>query len=468
MSLTEKHNNTSVTSQKVQPSKLFAAFPAVDPGKLSIVTPNVQFEKSSIMALHKEYQNRKLVDIGGRSRSIGKKCLQAAYDNMTSNGIVVKSNTIYFNTNHKKEYGGYCKVERIKSDGTKEIIKYNSEYMAERDNSGCLHIYTGRIHGGFIGIDIDIKGSKNGPLGSKGNLSGTNTHLFFVNNVGMANLNTLTCVTPNRGYHYVYQLKYPKVALKKMNTIRETNDKQYIENQPNIDNLLHGKNYVVIDPGLSDLIYCMDRHGKKFRYTQNQRRFETKNKKYNKKIQAINAKTKINGKSVQAIQSESSKNSKTCHFDNFTEYLKTKNKINFCLTTQYQKKIYRRLKWYRFINTQRSESKLIKNFEKKFGKPANTIVIMGDYDNGGHNMRGKEPAATKRIRNLLRLAEYKVYLINEFRTSKLCHKCHCETETFLQRASHKPKSKGEIKTVYFFFGYTKKKEGFTLLYKQSV
>ena len=242
-------------------------------------------------------------------------------------------------------------------------------------------------------------------------------------------------------------IKIPKGGPKKMNTIRETNDKQYIENQPNVDNLLHGKNYVVIDPGLSDLIYCMDRYGNKFRYTQNQRRFETKNKQYNKKIKAVNAKTIINGKSVQAIQSESSKNSKTCHFDNFTEYLKTKNKINFCLTTQYQKKIYRRLKWYRFINTQRSESKMVDAFKEIFEGPERTIVIMGDYDNGGHHMRDKEPAATKRLRNLLRLAKYKVYLINEFRTSKLCNKCHCETETFLQRASHKPKSKGEIKTV---------------------
>ena len=72
----------------------------------------------------------------------------------------------------------------------------------------------------------------------------------------------------------------------------------------------------------------------------------------------------------------------------------------------------------------------------------------GDYDNGGHNMRSKEPGPTKRIRKILRTAKYNVYLINEFRTSKLCNKCHCETKTFLKRKSHKPKKNGEIEKVW--------------------
>ena len=32
-----------------------------------------------------------------------------------------------------------------------------------------------------------------------------------------------------------------------------------------------------------------------------------------------------------------------------------------------------------------------------------------------------------------------MYLIDEFRTSKLCHKCSCECEGFLKRESHKPR-----------------------------
>ena len=235
--------------------------------------------------------------------------------------------------------------------------------------------------------------------------------------------------------------KLTKFQLKEMEILKENADKQYIENQDDIKKLLNKKNnYVVIDPNLSDLAYCLDKNGTKFRYTQNQRRLETRNKKYLKITDKINKTTKINGKTVKEIESELSKhNSKTCDFNEFIDYLKIKNKINKCLFDQYQKRIYRKLKWNRFINTQKSESKMVKNFEKKFGSPKNTNVIMGDYDKGNNHMKGKEPCITKRLRRILRLSGYNVYLINEFRTSKLCSNCHCEVENFLKRKSQRPK-----------------------------
>ena len=82
---------------------------------------------------------------------------------------------------------------------------------------------------------------------------------------------------------------------------------------------------------------------------------------------------------------------------------------------------------------------MLKNFEKRFGGPELTNVIIGDYDKP-NNPRGKEPCITKRLRKLLRLFGYNVYLINEHRTSKLCNKCHCEVEKFLARPSKKPKA----------------------------
>ena len=201
--------------------------------------------------------------------------------------------------------------------------------------------------------------------------------------------------------------------------------------------------------GDSDLMYCMDKNQVKFRYTQNQRRLETRNKKYMKIIEKINDKTKIKGKKIKEIESElSNYNSKTCDFDKFMDYLKVKNRINRCLFNQYQKKIYRKLKWNRYINTQRSESKMLNNFEKKFGDPKSTNVIMGDYDKGNKHMKGKEPCINKRIRKLLRTRGYNVYLINEFRTSKLCNKCHNKVENFMVRKSKKPKSKDKTVLVW--------------------
>jgi hypothetical protein len=237
-----------------------------------------------------------------------------------------------------------------------------------------------------------------------------------------------------------------KITKKKIidnDKLKESTDKQYIENQVNVKKSLGKNNYVVIDPNLSDLMYCMDKDGNKFRYTQNQRRLETRNKKYNKIIEKINTETIIDGKTVKEIESELTKyNSKTCHFNEFMKYLKIKNKINRCLFKQYQEKIYRKLKWNRFINTQKSESKMLNNFEKAYPNTESTIVIIGDYDKGSNHMKGKEPCITKKLRKILR-KRYRVYLINEFRTSKLCNKCHCEVENFLKRESKKPKDHGK-------------------------
>ena len=85
-------------------------------------------------------------------------------------------------------------------------------------------------------------------------------------------------------------------------------------------------------------------------------------------------------------------------------------------------------------------------FSNKFGKPENTIFVMGDYDKGDYHMKGLEPVICKKFRRIFKNAGYKTFLVNEFRTSKLCNCCHNELEHFLERPSQKPKYKKENKT----------------------
>jgi hypothetical protein len=86
---------------------------------------------------------------------------------------------------------------------------------------------------------------------------------------------------------------------------------------------------------------------------------------------------------------------------------------------------------------------MINNFKNKYGKPEETIFVIGDYDKGNYNMKNKETVICKKIRRIFRNAGYKTYLINEFRTSKLCNSCNEELEKFLEIPSKKPKRKGE-------------------------
>ena len=252
-----------------------------------------------------------------------------------------------------------------------------------------------------------------------------------------------------------------EITQKMQRELKEKLEKRdvYIEDIKITDEIKN-KRIITIDPGLTDIIYCVSKEIKPkiivdennklklenkeeiitFRYTQNQRRLETRNKKYNKLQDKINKDKKINNKTVKEIETELSKfNSKTCDFNNFIEYCKKKNEVNRLLFNHYKEEVFRKLKFNRYTNTQKSESKMIKNFSNKFGKPDDCIIVLGDYDKGEHNMKGKEPIINRRIRKIFRNNGYKVYMINEFRTSKLCNVCESCCSPFLKRESHKPK-----------------------------
>ena len=229
----------------------------------------------------------------------------------------------------------------------------------------------------------------------------------------------------------------------------EEDNTDYIEKTIITDELKQ-KKIVCADPNYSDLIYCGSRDDdgnlETFRYTQNQRRLETGTKKYSKIIDKINNDTIIEDHTIKQIESSlSDYNSKTCNYEKFKEYCIEKNKINYKLYKHYEQSFFRKFKLNRYTNMQKSESKMVKNFENKFGGPENTIFVMGDYDKGGYNMRGKEPVICKKFRRIFKNAGYKTYLINEFNTSKLCNCCNNELESFLERRCHKPKQYKEGK-----------------------
>jgi hypothetical protein len=223
----------------------------------------------------------------------------------------------------------------------------------------------------------------------------------------------------------------------------------YIE-KANIDEIKN-KKFICADPNYGDLIYCgcYDNNNKlqTFRYTQNQRRLETRMKKYSKIKDKLNKGNIINNKTVKELETNlSGLNSKSCNYDNFKIYCIEKNKVNYQLYSHYEQSCFRKFKLNAFTNTQKSESKMIQNFQKKYGKPEETVFVMGDYDKGDYYMKGKEPVICKKFRRIFRNAGYNTYLVNEFRTSKLCNCCNEELEYFLERPSKKPKLKKEGKT----------------------
>ena len=50
---------------------------------------------------------------------------------------------------------------------------------------------------------------------------------------------------------------------------------------------------------------------------------------------------------------------------------------------------------------------MVNIFSNKFGKPENTICVMGDYDKGDYRMKGLEPVICKKLEECLRMRDIK-------------------------------------------------------------
>lgn len=213
---------------------------------------------------------------------------------------------------------------------------------------------------------------------------------------------------------------------------------------------LRDKTIVGVDPGKEDLIYCVDDASKDanvFRYSQNQRRKETKMKKYNNIILGMKT-NKIQGKSVIEYETDLSLyNRKTLYMDKFKAYVTEKNRINHILFDFYSKQLFRKLKFGRHINIKRNEQKMMSDFRKMYGNPENVVICIGDWEQR-KQMKYKEPTLGIGMRSLLRKNNYKVYLVDEFRSSCKCSKCDGGVcEKFMVRENPRP-NKDDMRLVH--------------------
>jgi len=221
-----------------------------------------------------------------------------------------------------------------------------------------------------------------------------------------------------------------------------SNTEQYIDELTDYT-IIKNKKIVAIDPGLCDILYCVDNDNKEaneFRYTQDSKRKECKIKKYAKIILEFK-KEEVDGKTIIEYETKLSKlNRKTLIIEDFKEYIKKKSEINNKLYKFYEKYIFRKLKLNGYINIKKHEQKMINNFKKIFGKPEEVIICAGDFEQKQH-MKFKEPIKGKGIRKIFRDNGYKLYLVDEFRTSCMCSICKDESgrcEKFQIRKNPKP------------------------------
>jgi len=191
--------------------------------------------------------------------------------------------------------------------------------------------------------------------------------------------------------------------------LEELNDKQLTE--------LKNNNWICCDPGKRVLLYLKNKDGKRLRYSNKEYMKGIKRLKYIRLIQ--NYKDRNN---ISQVENKLSKlNSKTCNYKKFKKFIKLKNKLNEELEEKYQQEIFRKYKWYSYINKKKTESKIINKIKKTFNK--DLTLVIGDWSIG-KQMRNFISTPNLGLKRKLN-EHFKVYNLDEFRTSLL----NCKTNS---------------------------------------
>jgi hypothetical protein len=184
---------------------------------------------------------------------------------------------------------------------------------------------------------------------------------------------------------------------------------------------LKTNNWVVCDPGRNTLLYMKSKNGIVFRYSNRKHLKLTKRIKYMRMLKKYKDKNNIT-----KIENELSKyNSKTCIWDNFKQYINAKNRINKLLFEKYENQIFRKYKWYSYLNRKKTETKLIREIKQTYGRKS--TIVLGDWSMGKDGCKGSISTPNKGIKKLL-TDNFNVYSIDEFRTSKLNYKTEEEND----------------------------------------
>jgi hypothetical protein len=210
--------------------------------------------------------------------------------------------------------------------------------------------------------------------------------------------------------------------------------------------LTHKYKLVSLDPGKIRPITMIDENNKFFKYTACRRRVET----YTKRSNYIILQEKKKNGIVEKEKKSPNYNSRTLNQEKYKHFITNKTILNNEVKEFYQKPLFRKLAFRRFIRTKQSEVKLLNEIEntyltKEEIKQGKKIAILhGDYSRTTQ-MKGCIPTPNIGMKKLL-LSRFVIVEVNEFNTSKLYNKTLKEMENVsVKRKKHK-KSLHEILT----------------------
>ena len=187
-----------------------------------------------------------------------------------------------------------------------------------------------------------------------------------------------------------------------------------------------------------------NKDGITYRYTNRMHMNKTKRLKYQRLIK--NYKDK---KEITTTENKLSEfNSKSCILNEFKKFIKNKNELNKVLLEKYKEDIFRKYKWYSYINRKKAETDLARNIKNKFGK--DVILIQGDWSDKLKTSPSRiKYISTPNLGLKRKLNEYlTIYNIDEFRTSCLNYKTEERCENM-----YLPDIKGTERKIHSILRY---------------
>lgn len=150
-----------------------------------------------------------------------------------------------------------------------------------------------------------------------------------------------------------------------------------------------------------------------YNYTNSTRLHFTKRLKYQKRIE----KTKDMLGIIELETQLTNFTSKSVNLDKFIAYCNNKFEINDTLLKKYEEEIFRKYKWYAYIQKRRTENRMLHEIKEHFGKDA--TLIMGDASIGvsmRHFISTPNIALKRKITE-----QFGILMMDEFRSSCINH-----------------------------------------------
>ena len=234
-------------------------------------------------------------------------------------------------------------------------------------------------------------------------------------------------------------ITFKKVGITKNNCNNDhiENNDFYLEDLIDEDlEIIKNKKIVCVDPGKKGLC-LLDEERNNLNYNTIQRRKESLRTRNNKIIYI----EKLNNKIIEKESKLSNNNSKTVNYEKFKNYIINKTLLDNEIRDFYYNELFRKLKFRTNICLRKSEDKFLNNIEKMYGKKEEIVIGYGDWSLD-KQIKHLMPSSNIGIRRKIE-KKFKVFLVNEYCTSKLCSCCNKELNNYIM--SDKDIKKYEVK-----------------------